>query len=237
MNCLESFLHSLYAQHVSRKRTIDQVEESVRVPDPSPRPMVHYKRARIAQAEREGQLSSYRDLQGRMRLNDNLQDLYTEMNVVQMPPLRMNDQRSIRPDEVEAFKLKLALELLMLPAPTRPTLISGSEISPSTSSSSLPSSLSSSPTEPSNQSAFFLHRPSNPPIEARRPLFFTEPNPTQDWLANVQFEAKREVVIHERSLQVTHLQESTPEPEEKYINQDSLDEFQALLSSFKLPRP
>ncbi|EGG11126.1 uncharacterized protein MELLADRAFT_60005 [Melampsora larici-populina 98AG31] len=81
-----------------------------------------------------------------------------------------NYQQTTRYEELEAFKLQLALELLMGPAHVTPSLMGESQISPSTSCSSLPASLNPSPTVPFRQAASYPHRPPNPALERRRPM-------------------------------------------------------------------
>ncbi|EGG11125.1 uncharacterized protein MELLADRAFT_60006 [Melampsora larici-populina 98AG31] len=88
--------------------------------------------------------------------------------LVQRPP-QMNYQRPARDEAFEAFKLKLALELLMSPEPTTPRLMNGIQCSPTTSYPSLPSSLNPSPTV-TFRPALYPYRPSNPPIERRKPM-------------------------------------------------------------------
>ncbi|EGG11022.1 uncharacterized protein MELLADRAFT_60033 [Melampsora larici-populina 98AG31] len=91
--------------------------------------------------------------------------------VVQSSYQTINYQTRARDEEFEAFKLKLALELLMSPTSTTPVLMNGSQCSPSTSYPSLPSSRDPSPTVPFRHVASYPHdRPSNPAIERRNPM-------------------------------------------------------------------
>lgn len=80
-----------------------------------------------------------------------------------------------RDEAFEAFKLKLALELLMSPAPTTPSS-HPSQCSPATSYPSLPSSRNPSPTVAFRPSASYHYRPSNPAIQRSHPMLGSHGN-------------------------------------------------------------
>ncbi|EGG08578.1 uncharacterized protein MELLADRAFT_84797 [Melampsora larici-populina 98AG31] len=172
--------------------------------------------------------------------------------VVPRPCPNVNAQRTYA--EVEAFKLKLALELLMGPTPMTPNMTHRSQLSPTSSISSVPLPVTPSPTRPPNQTAL-SQRGSNFSwgYHGATPLsHVTGPDTTQYWLANVSG-ANREGMRYQQPFQaptrqvlvtrpnkdenqqllggLPHLKTQQEQDEDKKI----LDDLQVLFSYYNHP--
>ncbi|EGG03957.1 uncharacterized protein MELLADRAFT_108889 [Melampsora larici-populina 98AG31] len=226
-----AFLNSVYGPHVSRKRTIAHIDNSVCVSDLAP--VAHIKRARIVRPQPQGFIytstgvtTSSQDFAYVGSGSEVIRRSYPNMNF-----LITNHQETTRHEDFEAFKLQLALELLMGPAP--PSLMSGNQTSPSTSTSSLPSSLNPSPTVPFRQTTSYPHRPPNPAIERRRPMplsFVNVPNEDPH-----QFE--RSQMIEAKGKEGVSQSSSLKSVEEKDEDKKILNDLQNLFPSYQYPPP